>query len=91
MALAGKSVKELRSICKENGIIGYSNKARDDLIWMIDSNYRQVNNLPRRLMHCDCEEMTVSQLKEICRERGIKGFTKKSKKYLVDLVYYGAH
>jgi hypothetical protein len=91
MSYSTKSVKELRAICKEMGIMGYSNKNREYLIHFIDTKYRQINNLPRRLTLDDYEQMTVPQLKAICRERGIKGFSKQPKGYIIELIYYSAY
>ena len=75
------SIYQLKKMCKENKIKGYSKKKKNELVELL-------------LATCDTKEVkravflakTVKELKQRCKELKIKGYSKKRKIDLVNII-----
>ena len=70
--LSSKTVYELKTIAKENGLRGYSRLKKDELLNLITT--------PRNLS-------TKKELQEIAKKRGFKNYTKLSKTKLDTIIH----
>lgn len=74
-----KSVKELKSICKDKGVRGYSKMRKAQILEKLES--LQFGEKSKAF-----ESMTVKQLKVECRSLGIRGYSKLRKAEIVKLL-----
>ena len=64
---------QLKALCRDKGIKGYSNKNKAELIALCGGNVANVS------------KQTVAQLKQNCRDKKIKGYSNKNKAQLIPL------
>lgn len=72
----GLKVVELKRMCKERGIKGYSKLRKKELIDILGGENEEIG----------MERYTVKELKKMCKERGIKGYSKLRKKELIEIL-----
>ncbi len=80
-----KTVRELKILCKEINIIGYSKKNREELIEVIDK-YEYELEIVNKTCEINYFTKTVRELKILCKERNIKGYSKKNKQTIIELL-----
>ncbi|MXX09310.1 MAG: hypothetical protein F4099_03170 [Synechococcus sp. SB0673_bin_10] len=113
------TVVELKDLCQERGIKGFSHKPKARLLEMIeaaasgtssaksaaDESAADASNRPRHSksglkkkskarkttyqakgQHVDLDSLTIAQLKQFCKDQGIKGFARKNKQQLLGLI-----
>ncbi len=68
------TIKELKQLCKEKGIKGFSKMKKQELMNKCggDKQHKKVKN-----------GLSVIQLKQLCKEKGIKGYSKMKKTELI--------
>lgn len=77
------NLDELKILCRESGIKGYSHKTKIQIInLLIDYDKKNTNNNETE----DYNKYTVVELKEICRQNDIKGYSGKKKSQIIDLI-----
>jgi len=69
------TVKELKNICKEMGISGYSRASKDTLLQMIEGAQSTSSEL---------EGKSVKELRRMAREAGVTGYSRMRKTELVE-------
>ena len=89
MDYSSKTVKELRNIAKEKGMIGYSRLRKIDLVAfvsceknMISSRLKEINSVYKM----DYSSKTVKELRNIAKEKGMVGYSRLRKADLVAFV-----
>ncbi len=77
------SIAELKTICRERGIKGYSKKTKSQIISLLRDNYKDDKEIEEIILLVK----NVKELKKLCYEMGIRGYSKKKKRELVDIVW----
>ena len=77
------SIYQLKRLCKQYGVKGYSKKKKSDLVKMLLDNVDESNEEVRRACHLS---KTVKELKAICKKLKIKGYSKQRKIDLVNII-----
>jgi len=77
------SIYELKKLCKQFGVKGYSKKKKSELVEMLLLNVDKSNDDVRRACYLS---KTVKQLKAICKVLKIKGYSKERKIDLVNII-----
>ncbi len=92
-----KTIAELKEECKKKGIKGYSGKKKDDLIKLCSrsskkgsskkgSSKKGSSKKGSSKKKSSNKDMTVAELKEECKKKGIKGYSGKTKSELIKLL-----
>lgn len=84
--LESLTIPMLIDLCKRKGIDGYSNKSKSELIKMCSQeSLSQKKPSPPKIKDkkSEYEKLSISALKKLCKEKGIKGYTKMNKDELV--------
>ncbi len=86
--LISMSLQELKTICKKKGLKGYSNYSKIKLALFIQGNGEIVEEENEEILNEETlSKMTMVKLKDICKEKNIKGYsTQKSKPKLVSYI-----
>ena len=86
------TVSQLKQKCKDLGLKGYSKMKKDELIKLINGNNNDDsasnNDIEEELDNTsiDLSKLTVSQLKQKCKDLGLKGYSNKKKDELIELI-----
>ena len=76
------SIVELKSICKQLGVKGYSKKTKSEIIQLLLGKFKDDPKVQR----IELLVKNVQYLKKICHELQIRGYSKKKKTELVDII-----
>jgi len=96
MGYSSKTVKELRDIAKENGMVGYSRLRKAELIDFVSAEPAQSKCLKNialtrlkeinSVYKMDYSSKTVKELQNIAKEKGMVGYSRLRKAELVTFV-----
>ena len=76
------SIVELKSICKQLGVKGYSKKTKNEIIQLLLQKFCDDPKVQR----IELLVKNVQYLKKICHDLQIRGYSKKKKTELVDII-----
>lgn len=76
-------VYELKKLCKERYISGYSKKKKDELINILEIDNQKKSNFSTDKNY---SKYKVYELKQMCKERNINGYSKKRKEELIKML-----
>jgi hypothetical protein len=77
------TVQELKEMCKQREIKGYSKKKKNELVGMLQEKEPESAQLKKVALLT----MVTKQLKVVCRQLKIKGYSKQRKDELVKLIF----
>ena len=84
------TVAELKKVCKDNNISGYSKLKKDELLELVNTTMvergEESDDANSDDEVGDYDSMTVTELKTLCRDNGISGYSKLKKDDLLELV-----
>lgn len=79
------TVKDLKALCKEKGISGYSKLRKQDLIDLLEdtgkSDKKKISKGEQKL-----RGLTISKLRDICEDMGISLKSKEKKQDIIDKI-----
>ncbi len=79
----GITVTELKRMCKDNGVKGYSKKSKSEIVNMLINATDPTPELQKVALLT----MVIKDLKRECKKLKIRGYSKKKKNELVNLIY----
>ena len=77
------TVKELKELCKEKGIKGYSKLKKTELEKLCLNKNSSVKVSMKKISHKNYEKLSLTELKNICKSKGIKGYSQLTKPDLI--------
>ena len=89
MEYSSKTVKELRNIAKENGMVGYSRRRKADLVAFVSCEKNIISHWLKEInsiYKMDYSSKTVRELRNIAKEKGMVGYSRLRKAELVAFV-----
>ena len=87
------TIEDLKQLCRDRGLSGFSGKKKDDLITLLEtptespaSNSSSSSSSSSSPSTPDYSKLTVDDLKQLCRDREIGGFSGKKKGDIIALL-----